>query len=41
MEEVVCQSLGNVCTVQLEGHEHDTSPDHDTKVYLPDKAMLF
>ena len=39
-EEVVGQSLLDVCPVQLKGHEHDASKNHNPEVNLADELML-
>ena len=39
-QEVVCESLRNIGTVKLQGHEHNAGPDHDPYVDLANKSIL-
>jgi hypothetical protein len=36
LEEVVGQSLGDVRSIKLQSHEHDTREYHDSHIDLPD-----
>lgn len=39
-EEIVRQGLANVCSVELERHEHDARPHHDLEVDLAHQPVL-
>ena len=41
LQKVIAQRLGNVGTIKLERHEHNTGEDHDTSVDFANNLVLF
>ena len=41
VQEVVRICLVDIRTIELEGHEHDAGPDHDSDIDLANQFVLF
>jgi len=41
LEEVVGQSLRDVCAIKFQRHEHDARKDHDPRIDLSNQSVFF